>query len=57
MAKLLKQRSLSLILSGGVSSLVLALGMTPTLGAFTASIVDAMNSAGAGTVVMQERDS
>ena len=57
MAKLLKQRSLSLILSGGVSSLVLALGMTPTLGGFTASIVDAMNSAGAGTVVMQERDS
>jgi len=57
MAKLLKQRSLSLILSGGVSSLVLALGMTPTLGAFTASIVDAVNGAGTGTIVMQETDS
>jgi hypothetical protein len=57
MAKLLKQRSLSLILSGGVSSLVLALGMTPTLGAFTASIVNAVNGAGTGTIVMQETDS
>lgn len=46
-----------LVLSGAVSSLVLALGLTPTLGAFTASISTAVNSAGSGTIVMQETDS
>jgi hypothetical protein len=59
MAKILKKRSISfpLVLNGCISSLVLALGMTPTLGAFSAAITGDANSAGAGTIVMQEMDS
>jgi hypothetical protein len=59
MAKLLKKRSISfpLVLNGCISSLVLALGMNPTLGAFSAAITGDANSAGAGTIVMQEKDS
>jgi hypothetical protein len=59
MAKLLKKRSISLplVLYGCISSLVLALSMTPTLGAFSASISGDANSAGTGTIVMQETDS
>jgi hypothetical protein len=59
MADFLKKRriSLPLVLNAGVSSLILALGMTPTLGAFTASISGDGNSVGAGTIVMQETDS
>jgi hypothetical protein len=58
MAKLLKRRmSLPLVLNGCISSLVLAVGMSPTFGAFTASISGQTNSAGAGTIVMQETDS
>jgi hypothetical protein len=57
MAKLLKKRSMSLVFSAGVSSLVLALSMIPTLGAFTASISGDVNNAGTGTIVMQEMDS
>jgi hypothetical protein len=59
MAHSLKKRSISFprVLSGCVSSLVLLLGMTPPLGAFSASISGAVNSAGTGTVVMQETDS
>ena len=47
---------MSLVFSAGVSSLVLALGMTPTFGAFTASISGDVNNAGTGTIVMQETD-
>jgi hypothetical protein len=52
-------RSIALwvVLAGGVSSLVLALGMTPALGAFTAAITTAVDGAGSGTIVMQETDS
>ena len=57
MAVSLKRRSMSLVFSAGVSSLVLALGMTPTFGAFTASISGDVNNAGTGTIVMQEMDS
>jgi hypothetical protein len=59
MAKLLKKGSISLplVLNGCISSLVLALGFSPTLGAFTASITGGANSAGSGTIVMQEMDS
>ena len=58
MAKMPKRRiSLPLVLNGCISSLVLAIGMSPTFGAFTASISGQMNGAGAGTIVMQERDS
>ena len=42
------------MLTGGLSSLVLALGMTPTFASFTASIGNSINAAGMGTLVMQE---
>ena len=58
MAVSLKRRfSLPLVINAGVSSLILALGMTPTFSSFTASISSDMNSAGTGTIVMQEMDS
>lgn len=43
-----------IILTGAISSLVLALGITPTFAAFTASIGNSINAAGMGTLVMQE---
>lgn len=59
MADFLKKRSISLplVLNAGVSSLILALGMSPTLGAFSASISNDLTSAGSGTIVMQETNS
>jgi hypothetical protein len=49
-----RKLSLPLVLAGGVSSLVLALGMSPTFSAFTASITNSANTAGAGTLIMEE---
>ncbi len=49
-----RKLSLPLIVAGGVSSLVLALGMSPTFSAFTAQIVNSTNTAGAGTLTMTE---
>jgi hypothetical protein len=49
-----RKLSLPLVLAGGVSSLVLALGMSPTFSAFTASITNNANNASAGTLVMSE---
>lgn len=46
--------SLPLVVAGGVSSLVLALGMSPTFSAFTASIQNIANTAGSGALIMQE---
>ena len=43
-----------IVLTGGISSLVLALGMTPTFASFTASIGNSLNVAALGTLVMQE---
>jgi hypothetical protein len=59
MAKFLKKRSFSLplVINAGVSSVILALGMTPTFGAFTASITAGVNHASAGVIVMQETNS
>jgi hypothetical protein len=59
MANFLKKRSVSipLVINAGVSSLILALGMTPTFGAFTASISAGMNNASSGMIVMQETNS
>jgi hypothetical protein len=54
---LFRKRSLPLIISGCVSSVVLLIGMTPTFGAFTASIFGTGNTAGSGSIVMQESDS
>lgn len=49
-----RKLSLPLIVAGGVSSLVLALGMSPTFSAFTAQITNDTNNASAGTLVMEE---
>ena len=51
-----RKLSLPLIVAGGVSSLVLALGMSPTFSAFTASILNPINTAGSGTLIMTETD-
>jgi hypothetical protein len=52
-----RKLSLPLIVAGGVSSLVLALGMSPTFSAFSASITNSLNTASAGTLWMTETDS
>lgn len=54
-----KKRKLALpvVIAGGVSSLVLALGMTPTFSAFSASIQNTANTAGTGTLIMEEKNS
>lgn len=52
-----RKLSLPLIVAGGVSSLVLALGMSPTFSAFTASITNSLNTAAVGTLWMTETDS
>jgi len=52
-----RKLSLPLVLAGGVSSLVLALGMSPTFSAFSASILNPTNTTGAGTLIMTETDS
>ncbi len=49
-----RKLSLPLIVAGGVSSLVLALGMSPTFSAFTAQITNNVNNATAGTLIMTE---
>ena len=51
-----RKLSLPLIVAGGVSSLVLALGMSPTFSAFTAQIINSANTTGSGTLVMWEVD-
>lgn len=59
MANFLKKRSVSLplVINAGVSSLILALGMTPTFSSFTASITAGANNASSGIIVMQETNS
>jgi len=49
-----RKLSLPLVLAGSVSSLVLALGMSPTFSAFTAQITNDTNNTSAGTLVMEE---
>jgi hypothetical protein len=49
-----RKLSLPLVLAGGVSSLVLALGMSPTFSAFSASIQNTVNTTGTGALVMEE---
>ena len=49
-----RKLSLPLIVAGGVSSLVLALGMSPTFSAFTASIMNTNDTAATGTLIMEE---
>jgi len=52
------KRSLALpvVIAGGVSSLLLAFSLTPTFSALTASIQNSTNTAGIGTLIMQESD-
>ncbi|MRH30077.1 hypothetical protein GH740_12255 [Microbacterium sp. SYP-A9085] len=42
------------VIGGGAASLLLALSMSPTVAAFTASIANDTNTAGSGTLIMQE---
>jgi len=53
------KRSLALpvIVAGGVSSLLLAFSLTPTFSALTAAITNNTNTAGTGTLIMQETNS
>lgn len=46
--------ALPAIIAGGLSSLLLAFSLTPTFSALTAQILNDSNSAGTGTLVMQE---
>jgi len=52
-----RKLGLPIVIAGGLSSLVLAVGMTPTFSAFTASIANTVNTAGTGTLTMQESNS
>lgn len=42
------------LIAGGASALVLAFSMTPTFAALTASIQNSLNTAGSGTLIMEE---
>jgi len=42
------------VIGGGAASLLLALSMSPTVAAFTASISNSTNTAASGTLIMQE---
>ncbi len=50
-----RKLSVPVVVAGGVSAIVLALGMTPTFSAFSASIQNSTNTAGTGTLVMEEK--
>ncbi len=49
--------SLIAVVTGLLGTVVLALSMTSSLAAFTASITNSINTAAAGTVIMQEQNS
>lgn len=53
-----KHRGVALpaLIAGGVSAILLAFSMTPTFSAITAQIVNNDNTAGTGTLTMQESD-
>lgn len=48
---------LPVVLAGSVASLILALGLSPTVAAFTASIQNTVNTAATGVLSMQESNS
>ncbi|MCM3613228.1 hypothetical protein M3672_02090 [Microbacterium enclense] len=52
-----RRLALPVVLAGSVASLILALGLSPTVAAFTAQIENTVNTAGSGTLIMQESDS
>lgn len=49
-----RKLALPLLLSGAFASIVLALSLSPSVAAFTASIANTNDTAGTGTLVMQE---
>jgi len=51
-----RRLSLAALLTGLLGTAVLALSMNSSLAAFTASITNSVNTAGAGTVIMQEQN-
>ncbi len=51
-----RRLALPVIVAGGLSSLLLAFSLTPTFSALTASITNNSNTAGTGTLVMEEYD-
>lgn len=52
-----RRLALPVVLAGSVASLILALGLSPTVAAFTASIQNTVDTAGAGSLTMRETDS
>ena len=51
-----RRAALPALIAGGVSALLLAFSMTPTFSALTAQIVNSIDTAGTGALVMQETD-
>ncbi|MGC0368558.1 hypothetical protein [Microbacterium sp. SLBN-111] len=49
-----RRLSLPVLLAGSVASLILALGLSPTVAAFTAQIRNTADTAATGTLIMQE---
>lgn len=52
-----RQLALPVVIAGGVSAALLAFTMSPTFSAITAQITNSANTAGTGSLVMQETDS
>ncbi|KTR96446.1 hypothetical protein NS220_02210 [Microbacterium testaceum] len=52
-----RRLALPVVLAGSVASLILALGLSPTVAAFTAQIQNTVDTAGSGTLIMQETNS
>lgn len=52
-----RRLALPVVLAGSIASLILALGLSPTVAAFTASIQNTIDTAGAGSLTMRETDS
>jgi len=51
-----RRAALPALIAGGVSSILLAFSMTPTFSAVTAQIVNSVDTAGTGSLTMQESD-
>ncbi|WP_292900520.1 hypothetical protein [Microbacterium sp.] len=49
-----RRLALPVLLAGSVASLILALGLSPTVAAFTAQIRNTVDTAATGTLIMQE---
>lgn len=56
-ARARRRVALPVVIAGGLSSLLLAFSLTPTFSALTASIQNTINTAGVGSIGMQETNS